>query len=64
MGARRNERELNDLFDRAEHSLLRIINGAHSSEDAKANARADLESLDQRRAQLDLDRINALILKQ
>jgi hypothetical protein len=49
---------------RAEQSLLRIINGAHASETAKAQARADLESLLQRRAQLDQDRFNALILKQ
>lgn len=64
MSYRRKDRELKDLFARAEQSLLRIINGAHTSETAKAQARADLESLLQRRAQLDQDRFNALILKQ
>ena len=64
MSNRRKEKELNDLFARAEQSLLRIINGPHSSEEARVRARSDLESLHLQRARLDLDRFNALILKQ
>ena len=58
------EREINALFEQAEHRLKAIIDSPGESLQAKAQTQADLNEPHRLRTQLDLDRIRALMPKE